>query len=208
VNEEAGNKKNPTLQVEDEQLPDPLDYMPKLESKMSRKQSVMNIDDEQEYKDRMAEANERLKLEEDEQEERMKGINDPSKQKSTLASKLLPFNKPLGAVAVGIIFASFTGFMAPMCGTLMMAVTFGMYVPDDVGVKETVDPFTRGMFLLAILMFFFKTLQRLSFNLVGENMTIQIRKALYLTFLRKHVGWHDDKENASGVLSAMLAGDV
>lgn len=37
----------------------------------------MNIDDEQEYKDKMADANERLKLEEDEQEERMKDINDP-----------------------------------------------------------------------------------------------------------------------------------
>ena len=125
-----------------------------------------------------------------------------------MASKLLPYNKPLGAVAVAFIFASFTGLMAPMCGTLMMAVTFGMYVPDEVGIKATVDPYTQGMFLLAILMFFFKTMQRLCFNLVGENMTIQIRKALYLSFLRKHIGWHDDKENASGVLSAMLAGDV
>jgi hypothetical protein len=37
----------------------------------------MNIDGEQECKDKMADANERLKLEEDEQEERMRDINDP-----------------------------------------------------------------------------------------------------------------------------------
>ena len=37
----------------------------------------MKADDEQEYKDKMAEADERLKLEEDELAERMKDINDP-----------------------------------------------------------------------------------------------------------------------------------
>ena len=44
VNEDK-NEKNPAIQVEDEELPDPLDYMPRAQSKISKKQSVMNIDD-------------------------------------------------------------------------------------------------------------------------------------------------------------------
>ena len=90
----------------------------------------------------MAEANERLKLAEDEQNERMKDINDPKSRKSALASKLRPYNKPFGAVIVAFIFASLTGLMAPMCGTLVMTTVFGMYIPGEEGVKATVDPYT------------------------------------------------------------------
>ena len=45
VNEEKGGN-NSAIQVDDVELPDPLDYMPRAQSKISKKQSVMNIDDE------------------------------------------------------------------------------------------------------------------------------------------------------------------
>jgi len=112
-------------------------------------------------------------------------------------------------VVLATILACFAGMCAPLCGTFMMLVTFGLYVPDEeLGPKGTVDPFSALMFALAVGMCVLKIGQRVCFSLVAENMTIEIRKELYLSFLRKHIGWHDDKDNSSGVLSSMLAGDV
>jgi hypothetical protein len=51
-------------------------------------------------------------------------------------------------------------------------------------------------------------LAKSAFGRVGENITQNIRIDLYTEILRKHVGWHDDQNNAAGVLSAILASDV
>jgi len=43
---------------------------------------------------------------------------------------------------------------------------------------------------------------------VSENITENIRKDLYTAVLRKDLGWHDDRNNSSGVMTATLASDV
>jgi hypothetical protein len=43
-------------------------------------------------------------------------------------------------------------------------------------------------------------IQKLSFNLGGENLTYKLRVMLFESILMKHVGWFDDKEKAPGVL--------
>lgn len=49
---------------------------------------------------------------------------------------------------------------------------------------------------------------KVAFAIVGENITINIRSHLYINVLEKHMGWHDDSDNAVGVLSSILASDV
>lgn len=56
--------------------------------------------------------------------------------------------------------------------------------------------------------FFFSVISKYAFGNVGENITYNIRSALYSSILAKHQGWHDSSENATGVLSDVLAKDV
>ena len=44
--------------------------------------------------------------------------------------------------------------------------------------------------------------------MIGENVTMRVRKELYGSILRKHIGWFDDKLNAPGVISASMAADT
>ena len=44
--------------------------------------------------------------------------------------------------------------------------------------------------------------------MIGENVTLQIRKVFYSSILQKHMGFFDDKENSPGVISASMASDT
>ena len=44
--------------------------------------------------------------------------------------------------------------------------------------------------------------------MIGENITINMRDKLYGAFIKKSIGWFDDRENAPGVLNSVLASDV
>ena len=48
-------------------------------------------------------------------------------------------------------------------------------------------------------------LNKYMFGVVGENVTIKIRKVLYASIMRKHIGWFDDRENAPGILTSSMA---
>ena len=39
-------------------------------------------------------------------------------------------------------------------------------------------------------------------------MTLNVRADLYKNILRKHMGWHDNRDHSSGVLTAVLAADI
>lgn len=51
-------------------------------------------------------------------------------------------------------------------------------------------------------------IQKYFFSLLGENVTIRIRKDLYSSILSKNIGWFDMRENATGVLSSTMASDT
>lgn len=46
------------------------------------------------------------------------------------------------------------------------------------------------------------------FGIVGETITLNLRTDLYREILKKHMGWHDDAQNAAGVLTSVLANDM
>lgn len=43
--------------------------------------------------------------------------------------------------------------------------------------------------------------------MIGQNITRNTREMLYKAILSKHIGWHDDPLNASGVLSSILSNE-
>lgn len=44
-----------------------------------------------------------------------------------------------------------------------------------------------------------------SFGRLGANVTIEVRKMLYESILRKNIGWFDNRDNAVSVLTSAMA---
>jgi ATP-binding cassette subfamily B (MDR/TAP) protein 1 len=45
------------------------------------------------------------------------------------------------------------------------------------------------------------------FSYLGENVTFRIRQVLYMSILEKHIGWFDQQENQSSVLTSAMASE-
>lgn len=43
------------------------------------------------------------------------------------------------------------------------------------------------------------------FSYLGENVTLKIRQLLYFSILQKHIGWFDEQDNQSSVLTSAMA---
>jgi ABC-type multidrug transport system fused ATPase/permease subunit len=74
--------------------------------------------------------------------------------------------------------------------------------------RHDVDKWALWMFVCGLAGWLVTFVSKVAFAVVGENITINIRSHLYSNVLQKHMGWHDDSQNAAGVLSAILASDV
>lgn len=74
--------------------------------------------------------------------------------------------------------------------------------------RKEVNKYILMMFIGGLLSFVFNLFAKWMFGVVGENITLNVRKQLYKSILLKHVGWHDNQDNAAGILSATLASDV
>jgi ABC-type multidrug transport system fused ATPase/permease subunit len=64
------------------------------------------------------------------------------------------------------------------------------------------------MFLCAVTSLFAVFIQRFSFGIIGENITLNVRNSLYKSILKKSIGWFDSRDNAAGVITSVLASEV
>jgi ATP-binding cassette subfamily B (MDR/TAP) protein 1 len=65
------------------------------------------------------------------------------------------------------------------------------------------------MFLLLVCAIGLTSLfQRYIFFYAGENLTFDVRAALYKGIIYKHLAWFDNKDRAPGVLSNVLSEDI
>ena len=72
-------------------------------------------------------------------------------------------------------------------------------------VRKDSDLRCLGLFLLCVGAFTFGFIQITSFGVIGENVTLIMRKALYSSILSKNIGWFDLKDNSPGQLSSTMA---
>jgi len=49
------------------------------------------------------------------------------------------------------------------------------------------------------------SLRGISFGILGENVTLTVRKLLYTKILEKNIGFFDDRDNNPSVLTATMA---
>ena len=64
------------------------------------------------------------------------------------------------------------------------------------------------MFVIGIIAFVTNWIGKFCFGILGENLTLHIRRVLYIELLKKHIGWFDLRENSTGVLTSVLASDA
>ena len=62
------------------------------------------------------------------------------------------------------------------------------------------------MFFVGTLIFGF--IQKFFFGFLSESIAKSVRKELYWSILRKHMGYFDERENNAGALTAVLAAEV
>ena len=62
--------------------------------------------------------------------------------------------------------------------------------------------------IMAIISAFANFTTKNSFGILGETVTEKVRQNLYSSILKKHVGWFDDRENATSVLTTAMFQDT
>lgn len=90
----------------------------------------------------------------------------------------------------------------------MSKALFGLMKIDIDDMREQTNKWVLYMFICGIASFFIALFYKYLFGIIAENITINIRSKLYSSFLKKHIGWFDQKENSAGVMVGVLASDV
>jgi ATP-binding cassette, subfamily B (MDR/TAP), member 1 len=153
----------------------------------------------EELKDKKEEAD---KMDADE-EEIIKEINKNIKKRGFFR-RLIGYNKPYFLIAVGLLSAGVQGMVFPVFAIFYVKSLFAIFDKDF----DEIGFWTIIMIIIAICSFIATYLQKLSFGVLAESVTKEIRKDIYHSLLRKHVGWFDKKENNSGALTGVLTSDV
>lgn len=141
----------------------------------------------------------------------MKDLQLSLSKKNNFA-RLTKMSEPKINIAIGLIVSVMQGSLLPIFGILLGKMLFILqYVPfvnplDKI--RSDSDFYCLMMFLASITAFFTALSQKFSFGVIGENVTLKIRKQLYTSILMKHMGWFDEKNNSPGVLSATMASDA
>ena len=111
---------------------------------------------------------------------------------------------------LGMFMSIIIGAQNPFFGALMIKCIFGMLSLTEASYETATKVMNEWVFWLAILtviLFFATSLKGIFFGFVSENITENLRRDLYQSVFRKHIGWHDVRSNNSGVITAVLAGE-
>ena len=74
--------------------------------------------------------------------------------------------------------------------------------------RNDTDKWCLYILICAIVSYIVVFVGKFSFGVVGENITLRMRHLLYSSIVKKHMGWFDNRDNASGIITSVLASDV
>ena len=97
------------------------------------------------------------------------------------------------------------GFVAPCSSIIMMVTVFSIGISPAAEQLSVMNKYVLIMSGLGTLTFVGKFLGSFMWVVIGENMTENIRQRLYEGLLKKHMGWHDEREHSAGAMTSMLA---
>lgn len=90
----------------------------------------------------------------------------------------------------------------------MAKMLFALMNPDMATMKKDSRFWALIMFIAALVALIAAFGKILGFGYVGENITLNMRSNLYKAIVKKDIGWFDNRENAPGVLTSVLASEV
>lgn len=142
--------------------------------------------------------------------EALADINDPKKGGKVFKAQIHKYNKPFIFSVFGAFFSAAMGAVNPVFGIIMIKIvfTFLMLTPDqyDTATDKT-SKYVFWLAMIALALFVAGALRGIMFGYVSETITENVRKDVYKSVLRKHIGWHDVRANNSGVITSVLAGE-
>lgn len=173
---------------------------------MDLKDVTVEIEMDAEEIQKLEECKEADKKEEEEYKKFLEEIDEDG------FSRLLPYNKPMYLVGLGLIFSAIAGATQPVFGVVFSKLLSVLMKPlNTEGDKE--DLRSELYFLIAMTALIGvsasigMTGSKYCFGILGENVTLDVRKLLYEKILRKHMGFHDFRENMSSALTSAMAED-
>ena len=105
---------------------------------------------------------------------------------------------------LGLICSAIQGMVSPVFGIYYGKTIFSIFADDY---KKSWD-YCLILALISAVSFIATYFQKISFGIIGENMTKSLRQEIYTSLLKKHIGWFDLKENNAGALTEILSSDV
>lgn len=125
-------------------------------------------------------------------------------------SRVFKINEPKWLIFFGTFIAACNGAVLPFIGIYIGKMLFVLQpTGNDAntmnGIRKDSDLFCLIMFLLSCGAFIFSFFQLTAFGVIGENVTLVMRKQLYASILGKHIGWFDEKDHSPGQLSSTMA---
>lgn len=134
---------------------------------------------------------------------------------ATFRATVGAYAKPGYMILIGILLVVVFGAVGPMYGwwiqEAMIAINkayvevqFGM---DTSPIDETL-PWCGWMLLACVVISVTKGISMVLMAYVSENIVAGVRRDMYEAVMRKDIGWHDDRFNSAGVMTATLASDV
>jgi ABC-type multidrug transport system fused ATPase/permease subunit len=158
--------------------------------------------------------------------------------KTSPFKRLYPLNKPRYLIFTGVLGSIISGAAQPILGIMFAYVMtyltadatalLFLAVKQESDMIEMVNGFPSwkagvtpqifmadglnfailGMIGIAVTFMFTGTMQKTSFSILGENTAEIIRRKLYTSILTMNIGWFDEKENATSILTSAMASDT
>lgn len=137
-------------------------------------------------------------------------IYDEKKQDKTFRDKVGAYMKPGWKVVVALIATAIVAVSATLYGWFIMRSMSELNIAAFTGESafDAVAPWCGVMAGGCVLLFVSKTISGLLLSQVAEEVTQGFRAELYQAIVRKPIGWHDQRDNGAGIMTATLSSDV
>ncbi len=138
-------------------------------------------------------------------------LYDEKKQSKTFQNKVGKYMRPTWKVVIAITLTVGTAIFATLYGWWIMKTMTEMNMSifnEDETTVEAVLPWCFVMLGASIALFICKSFSGLLLAQIAEEITQGFRAEMYESVVRKPIGWHDQRENGAGIMTATLSSDV
>ncbi|CAG8461734.1 6731_t:CDS:2 [Paraglomus occultum] len=135
---------------------------------------------------------------------------EKSKNKKTPLGRIFRLNRPeAGIMAIGAVGSIINGAIMPLFSLVFSTILNIFSHVDDLHKMQHDANFWAGMFVvLAGTAFLANTAQQGLFILSGERLTRRLRRLTFTALIKQEIGFFDDENNATGILTSKLAVDA